>query len=185
MTTPEPFVPPVHFERSDGVLTCVHTIPVGPDSCRECRDLADVDEKPVATPAEEQCTCGRTACESDLCDCDEVPCPVDHAAEGPAHELRAAATKLRADVEAARRFVPEPWTITCEQVIRAANDDIVADRSSCRPGDDADLPYIAAMHPGVGLALADLLDDQADGDDEGVINPWALAVARALNGGAS
>ena len=31
--------------------------------------------------------------------------------------------------------------------------------------------------------LADLLDDQADGDDEGVINPWALAVARAISGG--
>ena len=29
----------------------------------------------------ERCTCGRTACESDLCDCDEIPCPVDHAAE--------------------------------------------------------------------------------------------------------
>lgn len=43
--------------------------------------------------------------------------------------------------------------------------------------------YAAAMHPGVGAALADLLDDQADGDDEGVINPWALAVARAINGG--
>lgn len=43
--------------------------------------------------------------------------------------------------------------------------------------------YIAAMDPTVGLALADLLDDQADGDDEGVINPWALAVARAINTG--
>lgn len=26
-----------------------------------------------------ECTCGRTACESDFCDCDEVACPVDHA----------------------------------------------------------------------------------------------------------
>lgn len=42
--------------------------------------------------------------------------------------------------------------------------------------------YAATMHPGVGTALADLLDDQADGDDEGVINPWALAVARAILG---
>jgi hypothetical protein len=46
----------------------------------------------------------------------------------------------------------------------------------------ADAVYIAAMHPGVGAALADLLDDQADGDDEGVINPWALAVARQILG---
>ncbi|MFC1260678.1 MULTISPECIES: hypothetical protein [Streptomyces] len=44
--------------------------------------------------------------------------------------------------------------------------------------------YIAAMHPGVGTALADLLLDQADGDDEGEINPWALAVARQINGSA-
>jgi hypothetical protein len=42
--------------------------------------------------------------------------------------------------------------------------------------------YIAAMHPAVGRALAELLDDQADGDDEGVINPWALAVARQILG---
>lgn len=42
--------------------------------------------------------------------------------------------------------------------------------------------YIAALDPTLGLTLADLLDDQADGDDEGVINPWALAVARAVNG---
>jgi hypothetical protein len=41
--------------------------------------------------------------------------------------------------------------------------------------------FAAAMHPGVGKALADLLADQADGDDEGEINPWALAVARAIN----
>ncbi|MEU1373017.1 hypothetical protein ABZ442_05045 [Streptomyces triculaminicus] len=42
--------------------------------------------------------------------------------------------------------------------------------------------YIAAMDPAVGLALADLLDDLSDGDDEGVINPWALAVAQQLLG---
>jgi hypothetical protein len=42
--------------------------------------------------------------------------------------------------------------------------------------------YAAAMGPAAGLALADLLDDQADGDDDGEINPWALAVARAING---
>jgi hypothetical protein len=31
-----------------------------------------------------RCTCGETACESELCDCDSVPCPVDHAAEDAA-----------------------------------------------------------------------------------------------------
>ncbi|WP_318201088.1 hypothetical protein [Streptomyces sp. SCL15-4] len=52
-------------------------------------------------------------------------------------------------------------------------------RPSYMHGQHAD--YAAAMDPTVGLALADLLDDLADGDDEGVVNPWALAVARALN----
>ncbi len=28
-----------------------------------------------------RCTCGETACESELCDCDSYPCPLDHAAE--------------------------------------------------------------------------------------------------------
>ncbi|MFH9977915.1 hypothetical protein ACH4ND_01380 [Streptomyces sp. NPDC017179] len=35
---------------------------------------------PAAEPSP-RCTCGETACESELCDCDSVPCPVDHAAE--------------------------------------------------------------------------------------------------------
>ncbi|MEX3206050.1 hypothetical protein [Streptomyces acidiscabies] len=36
------FVPPVHYERvDDGTEMCVHRIPVGPDSCWDCRDLVD------------------------------------------------------------------------------------------------------------------------------------------------
>ncbi|TXS48898.1 hypothetical protein [Streptomyces sp. OR43] len=42
--------------------------------------------------------------------------------------------------------------------------------------------YIALMQPDVGGALADLLDDLADGDDEGFVNPWALGLARQING---
>jgi len=41
-----------------------------------------------------RCTCGETACESELCDCDKTPCPVDHAFE--AQVLREAAEKIRA-----------------------------------------------------------------------------------------
>jgi hypothetical protein len=44
---PEAFTPPVHYERDDGVLCCVHAIPVGPDSCPHCRELHD-DEPPAA-----------------------------------------------------------------------------------------------------------------------------------------
>lgn len=29
-----------------------------------------------------RCTCGETACESDLCDCDNHSCPINHAEEG-------------------------------------------------------------------------------------------------------
>lgn len=36
-----PFIPPAHYRRDDGVECCVHTIPVGPNSCAACRELAD------------------------------------------------------------------------------------------------------------------------------------------------
>lgn len=42
------------------------------------------EQQGLPAPAAEsslRCTCGETACESELCDCDSVPCPVDHAAE--------------------------------------------------------------------------------------------------------
>jgi hypothetical protein len=38
------FTPPVHYVRhDDGAELCVHRTPVGPDSCWDCRDLADLD----------------------------------------------------------------------------------------------------------------------------------------------
>lgn len=39
--TADVFTPPAHYLDSNGVECCVHTIPVGPDSCRVCRELAD------------------------------------------------------------------------------------------------------------------------------------------------
>lgn len=36
-----PFVPPAHYRGRDGTAYCVHAAPIGPDSCRACRDLAD------------------------------------------------------------------------------------------------------------------------------------------------
>ncbi|WP_432140155.1 hypothetical protein [Streptomyces sp. bgisy154] len=53
-TETRPFVPPAHYRRDDGVDCCVHAIPVGPDSCDKCRELAD-DE---AHAAEEQPAAG-------------------------------------------------------------------------------------------------------------------------------
>lgn len=43
-----------------------------------------------------------------------------------------------------------------------------------------DLEYIAAMHPSVGLALADWLDSAAEDAEQIGPDPHALAVARAL-----
>lgn len=69
---------------------CKHSLPpeprctCGPDeACSEC---PETPAEPPLTPEEEEmvsgrCTCGETACESELCDCDCAPCPVDHARE--------------------------------------------------------------------------------------------------------
>lgn len=43
--------------------------------------------------------------------------------------------------------------------------------------------YIAAVHPGVGLALADWLDSAAEDAEQIGADYRALAVARAINGG--
>jgi hypothetical protein len=40
-TEDRPFIPPAHYRRDDGVDCCVHAIPIGPDSCRHCRELAE------------------------------------------------------------------------------------------------------------------------------------------------
>lgn len=111
----------------------------------------------------------------------------------PADELRAAAERLRRDAEAAHRASPAPWTVTDERVVRCADDMIVADRSGTdHPAERADLPYIAAMDPAVGLALADWLDIAVDyaerwPPDAQTNSPFrvgALAVARTILGGA-
>lgn len=43
---PAPFIPPAHYRRDDGVDCCVHTVPVGPNSCPACRELADEEDEP-------------------------------------------------------------------------------------------------------------------------------------------
>ena len=108
----------------------------------------------------------------------------------PADELRTAADKLRQDAEAARRASPPPWAVTDEYVVRCADGMIVADRSgTIHPAERADLPYIAAMHPGVGAALADWLESWTGIDlyEAGSLPEdakHALAVARAVNASA-
>ncbi|APE21368.1 MULTISPECIES: hypothetical protein [Streptomyces] len=97
----------------------------------------------------------------------------------PADELRAAAEKLR---DYTSTTSPAPWHVNQWDNVETAGREEMAEVWPLQANPSANATYIALMHPGVGTALADLLDDQADGDDEGVINPWALAVARALNG---
>ncbi|MFJ5071659.1 hypothetical protein ACIQC7_35110 [Kitasatospora sp. NPDC088556] len=94
----------------------------------------------------------------------------------PADELRAAAQTLRQHTDAAEA------DIDTNPAWRSA----LADRpnwyaNGVRNGLGGPSGELAAlMSPKTCRALAELLDDQADGDDEGVINPWALSLARAL-----
>jgi hypothetical protein len=80
----------------------------------------------------------------------------------PAEELRAAAQRLRTLAEAA---TPGPWQTTGKYgyTLATANGDRIAtfDLSPAEAvldDDTANAWYAAAMHPGVALALADLLD---------------------------
>ncbi|MFJ6615432.1 hypothetical protein ACIQPT_34730 [Streptomyces sp. NPDC091289] len=95
----------------------------------------------------------------------------------PADQLRAAAEKLREEATRAHRASPSPWAVTDEHVVRCADGMIVADRSGTdHPAERADLPYIALMHPGVGLALADWLDRAAvehDATVHGAAGVWS------------
>ncbi|MFG2763125.1 hypothetical protein [Streptomyces rubiginosohelvolus] len=107
----------------------------------------------------------------------------------PADQLRAAAEKLREEAVRAHRASPAPWAVTDEHVVRCSDGMIVADRSDTdHPAERADLPYIALLHPGVGLALAAWLESAAErlGDTEAplaaLLDPSALAVARQLLG---
>ena len=110
----------------------------------------------------------------------------------PAQELTAAAEKLRTDAEAAHRASPAPWHVTDEHVVRCADGMIVADRSDTEhPAERADLPYVAAMHPAVGLVLADWLESAARQEaytlaefgHRGGGGHHAFAVARQILGG--
>jgi hypothetical protein len=116
-----------------------------------------------------------------------------------ASDLRKAAETLR---ERANAATPGPWAmgttgIECgdhwhvlafesmQAVCHIRSDD--GDNEDQRPRDAG---YIATMHPGVGLALADLLDQIAkDREDDPymgkVFDAASLEVARLINGGQS
>lgn len=109
----------------------------------------------------------------------------------PAQELAAAATRLRS---LAAEATPGPWkadpSIPYGHRVGSSDDaDWVARTGEY--GEDyarADSDWIAAMHPGVGAALAQLLDRWAwlSRADPDLLNrvggPEALVVARLING---
>ncbi len=120
-------------------------------------------------------------------------------------ELRAAASKLR---ELAQRATPGPWRLGSDRWAALVADRKHPDRmvGGGWEWDDAyggclvaeslmrpDREYFAAMHPLVGLALADLLDSLADDAEQSIDDHAAygappcdeLVLARLINRGAS
>lgn len=111
----------------------------------------------------------------------------------PAAELRAAAQRLRTLAEAA---TPGPWTANCEFLTvdtpdgRALINVLLSDTDTreAAPQAETDAAYVAAMHPGVALALAALLDsyagallEEADaGTNVEVVYREELALARLV-----
>lgn len=99
----------------------------------------------------------------------------------PAALLRRAANVLRRKAKAAHRASPAPWKMTTEHVVRSADGMIVADRSGTdHPAERADLPYIEAVHPGVGEQLVRWLDSAAEDAEQTGADPHAVATALAL-----
>jgi hypothetical protein len=100
----------------------------------------------------------------------------------PSDELRTAATRLRSLATAA---TPGPWEQTgigdYGWTVSSSSSALVDTVDSEEGRADAD--YIAAMHPGVGLALAAWLESEAEFGLNPGIDPAALTVARAINTG--
>jgi len=114
----------------------------------------------------------------------------------PAEELRAAAKLMRERAEAA---TPGPWKHMCmgsEGCITIRASGTIRERGHGRvakhgwkdwQADHADAEFVASVHPGVALAVADWLDMAVScgcepGDDHADIKAAALAVARAYLG---
>jgi hypothetical protein len=76
-----------------------------------------------------RCTCGDTACESELCDCDSAPCPVDHAREARQDPTQdGTAAPLRAELK--------PWQLLADQPDEALPqaERVIGGRRLARPG---------------------------------------------------
>ena len=114
-----------------------------------------------------------------------------------ADELRAASARLR---ELAGRATDAPWSTAWNgqqyelrgpdeaaypiaewtYAINTTEPKVSEERAECNT---ADADWIAAMHPGVGHALADWLDSAAEDAEQIGADFRALAVARQINTG--
>ena len=125
----------------------------------------------------------------------------------PADELRTAAEKIRELIDGVPRDLwgDRPWHVEACSDKATGDCPCIVTQGEYKPFDQPQVPmiqyvadaettghanYIAAMHPGVGLALADWLESTAESLDstthpgwQETVAPHALAVARAINGG--
>lgn len=105
-----------------------------------------------------------------------------------AAELRKAAETLRDAARRVARHAPAPWARggtedcgCCPAPLLVDGDGEAIIDAWQVSGDEA--TYIAAMHPGVGLALADWLEDSSALVADQVQQDWpALVIARLVNG---
>ena len=96
-----------------------------------------------------------------------------------AEKLREAAKALRERAEAA---TGDEWEHFPDGLVWRT-DDVPGD-PTCAAAQVEDAAYIATMHPGVGLALADWLDDVAAGwvwDEDGEGGVWDDGMPMALS----
>jgi hypothetical protein len=107
-----------------------------------------------------------------------------------AAELRTAAEKIRA-LTAALGDCRGPWYVVNreqrpypQRIDNIGVPYIVASTTTDPSHPPTIADYIAAMHPGVGAALANWLDETArNAEPFGPINTRAVEMARAINGG--
>lgn len=99
----------------------------------------------------------------------------------PAEELRAAAKHLRTLAMGAPSNGARSW-----RYAKGSPSDSVRTEAGwevCYGDSPGDLRYIAAMHPGIGLAVTDWLESAAENAEQIGPDPRALAVARQLLAG--
>jgi len=102
----------------------------------------------------------------------------------PAEDLRTAAAKLRELIAAVSRDIDTNPYWTSDEHPPHDHSSLYARGVDGGLGGPAGA-FAAAMHPGVGAALADWLDSAAEDAEQIGADYRALAVARAINGGQS